>query len=490
VSSSGIVDPNTPGSYTITYGAADASGNPATATRTVNVVDTLAPVITLNGANPLTIECHTAFADPGATAADLCAGSVAVSSAGAVNANVPGNYTITYSATDPSGHIGTATRAVNVFDRTAPVITLNGANPLTLECHTTFTDPGATATDLCAGSVAVSSSGAVNANAPGSYPLTYTATDPSGNTATATRTVNVVDTTAPVITLNGANPLIVPCETPFIDPGASASDACTGTVPAPASGTVDVNTPGNYTLTYTATDPAGNTANATRTVTVACDELFILTCPPNVTVPNDASLCSAIVNYPDPVASGGVAPITIICNPPSGSVFPVGATTVNCTATDATGKTATCSFRVTVQDTELPVITCPPDLTVQCLSDVPPPDFAGGSVSDNCDPIPVVTHVGDVAVGTSPILITRTYEATDANGNTSTCTQTITVQGVSGDLNGDCCVDRSDLDILMARVRARSTDLTYDLNGDGKLDIADARTLVLRFTNPGGAPCP
>jgi hypothetical protein len=62
-------------------------------------------------------------------------------------------------------------------------------------------------------------------------------------------------------------------------------------------------------------------------------------------------------------------------------------------------------------------------------------------------------------------------------------------QGQVGDLNGDCCVDLTDLNLLLAKIRARSTDLTYDLNGDGKVDIADARFLVLHFTNPGGTSC-
>jgi hypothetical protein len=59
-----------------------------------------------------------------------------------------------------------------------------------------------------------------------------------------------------------------------------------------------------------------------------------------------------------------------------------------------------------------------------------------------------------------------------------------------GDLNADGCVDQIDLAALMARVQARSTDLAYDLNGDGNVSIADTRFLVLHFSNPGGAPCP
>ena len=100
--------------------------------------------------------------------------------------------------TDPSGNSATNTRTVYVVDRTAPVITLNGANPLTNECHAAFVDPGATANDACAGSLGVTTNSTVNPNAVGVYTIGYSATDPSGNSATNTRTVYVVDQTPPV----------------------------------------------------------------------------------------------------------------------------------------------------------------------------------------------------------------------------------------------------------------------------------------------------
>jgi hypothetical protein len=153
----------------------------------------------------MTVECHSAFADPGATASDGCAGDLtsAITVSGGVNANVVGAYTLTYSVTDGS-HTTTTTRTVNVVDTIAPAISLNGANPLTVECHTGFTDPGATASDSCAGDLtgAITVSGSVNPNVVGTYTLTYSVSDGS-LTTTTTRTVNVVDTTAPVITLNG-----------------------------------------------------------------------------------------------------------------------------------------------------------------------------------------------------------------------------------------------------------------------------------------------
>jgi hypothetical protein len=125
--------------------------------------------------------------------------------------NAPGTYHVVWTATDGGGNTATATRTVTVVDTIKPVIALNGANPLTWECHTPFTDPGATASDSCDSSVPVSVSGVVNANAVGTYTLTYNASDDSGNAAvTRTRTVNVVDTTAPTITTNGQTPSVWP----------------------------------------------------------------------------------------------------------------------------------------------------------------------------------------------------------------------------------------------------------------------------------------
>jgi hypothetical protein len=81
--------------------------------------------------------------------------------------------------------------------------------------------------------------------------------------------VEVVDTTAPAVTLAGANPMTVECATSFVDPGASASDTCVGPLPVAVSGTVNPNVVGSYALAYTATDPSNNTGLAGRTVVVA-----------------------------------------------------------------------------------------------------------------------------------------------------------------------------------------------------------------------------
>jgi hypothetical protein len=198
------------GAHTVTLTVSSSGGGSDDDDVVISIVDTLAPAITLTGANPMTVECHDAFSDPGAIANDACAGDLtsSISVSGSVNSNVVGSYTLTYTVSD-GAHSASANRTVNVVDTISPVIVVNGPNPMTVECHTSFTDPGATATDSCAGSFPASASGTVNVNVPGTYTITYNATDPAGNPATPmTRTVNVVDTTAPVITLNGNAPVL------------------------------------------------------------------------------------------------------------------------------------------------------------------------------------------------------------------------------------------------------------------------------------------
>ena len=113
------------------------------------------------------------------------------------NLHLP-NHTVTVVVINLYGSV-ISNAVVTVLDTLAPVITLNGSNPFYVELGSTFTDPGATANDICAGAVPVVVSGSVNTNALGTNTLTYTATDGNGNTNTAARTVIVRDTTPPTI---------------------------------------------------------------------------------------------------------------------------------------------------------------------------------------------------------------------------------------------------------------------------------------------------
>ena len=99
VTTSGSVDVNTVGTYTITYSATDAAGNEGTATRTVTVVDTTAPVISVTSGTD-TVELGATWTDAGATAD----GGETVTTSGSVDTSTVGTYTITYSATDAAGN--------------------------------------------------------------------------------------------------------------------------------------------------------------------------------------------------------------------------------------------------------------------------------------------------------------------------------------------------------------------------------------------------
>lgn len=163
---------------------------------------------------------------------------------------------------------GSSSAPVNppVSDTTPPTITMVGAEAINHEQGTTYDDQGATASDSVDGAVSVSSSGEVG-NTAGVYTITYSASDAAGNIATAVRTITVADTQPPVISLIGDSEVTHEQGSNYIDAGASASDVVDGDVEVLISGDVDDEV-GEYTVTFTATDAADNSATQTRLVTV------------------------------------------------------------------------------------------------------------------------------------------------------------------------------------------------------------------------------
>ena len=264
-------DPRTyqdPGTFTVHWNYTDVNGNITTQEQTITVTgtDTTAPVpdqatLTVTG------ECEVTVTPP--TATDDCDGTITGTTPDPLTYTGAGTYTVHWTYTDLAGHAVQQNMTVVVTDTEAPTIALAGANSITVECHTSFDDPGVTTEDNCVPkNVNVATTGAFDINTPNTYTLTYTATDGGGNQASVQRTVIVQDTIKPVITLNGGS-MTVECHTSFTDPGATASDSCDTSVPVSVSGAVNVNTPGTYVLTYNASDDSGNAADSVqRTVTV------------------------------------------------------------------------------------------------------------------------------------------------------------------------------------------------------------------------------
>ena len=166
--------------------------------------------------------------------------------------------------------------ATNVYyDETVPTITLTGAATITHEVGSAFSDPGYTGTDNIDGDITgdVVVTGAVNDAVLGSYTLYYDVDDTKGNSAVQkARVVDVIDTSAPVVVLVGDSVVDLVVGDSWSDPGATVSDNSGETLTIVEGGdTVDVNTEGAYTITYTATDSslnAGNTTSRLVNVTV------------------------------------------------------------------------------------------------------------------------------------------------------------------------------------------------------------------------------
>ncbi|HNB82730.1 MAG TPA: HYR domain-containing protein, partial [Chitinophagaceae bacterium] len=145
---------------------------------------------------------------------------------------------------------------------------------------------------------------------------------------------------------------------------------------------------GNHVITVYATDISNNVSSCTHTVTVLDTIKPTLTCPANISVPSSFGQCAAIVMFINPNGTDNCpgAITTQIAGLPSGSAFPVGTTTNTFRVTDASGNSSTCSFTVTVNDVEAPLITCGANVTANnttnlCSGVV---TVASPTITDNC----------------------------------------------------------------------------------------------------------
>jgi hypothetical protein len=189
---------------------------------------------------------------------------------------------------------------------------------------------------------------------------------------------------------------------------------------------------GTYTVTVTQALPASCSATQTFTVGTTVDVTApSIVCPVNQTVNNDLGKCGAVVTYTAPVGTDNCSgTITVqTAGLPSGALFPVGVTTNTFTVTDASGNVTSCSFTVTVSDTEVPrIISIPANTIISCASEVPAPNIGAVVATDNCSAVTVTFN--DVIIPGScanRFTVQRTYTVRDGSNNSSSQTQTITV---------------------------------------------------------------
>ncbi|WP_430408407.1 immunoglobulin-like domain-containing protein [Kordia sp.] len=416
-----------------------------------SVPDSIAPIITLIGDNPVNLFVGDTYTDEGATAIDNIDGDISnnIIVTGTVNTAVAGTYTLFYNVRDVVGNEAVeVTRTVNVstpVDTTAPIITLNGEGTINLNVGDFYTEFGATATDNVDGNLtnAIITSGIVNTAVAGIYTIRYNVSDAAGNAATeATRTVNVIaDTTAPVIALNGNQTINLNIGDAYTELGATATDNIDGNLTPNISigGTVDTSTAGTYQITYTVSDAAGNTTEIIRTIHVIAD-----TTPPVITLNGNATIN---LNVGDAYTELGATATdnldgnltTTITITGTVNTAVAGTYTVSYTVSDSSGNTTQVSRTVNViADTTAPVITLNGNATINLnVGDA----YAelGATATDNIDgnlttAIIISGTVNTAVAGTYTIR----YNVSDTAGNAATqVTRTVNVYEVSiGCTNG------------------------------------------------------
>ena len=426
------------GANTATLTVTDNNGNTATCTGTVTIEDTVPPTavcqdltVFLDASGNGTITAG----DIDNGSSDACGISSLAVSPNTFNCSNIGPNTSTLTVTDNNGNVSTCTGTVTIQDTVSPVALCQNLTVFLDASGNASITPGDIdngSNDACGIDTLTAAPNSFTCSNVGANTVTLTVTDNNGNTATCTGTVTVEDSVPPVaicqdITLQldaTGNASITAGD---IDNG--SSDACgldTLTV-APTSFTC--SNVGANTVTLTVTDNNGNTATCTGTVTVEDTVPPVAICQ-DITVQLDASGNASITAGDIDNGSSDACGIdTLTATPTSFNCTNVGANTVSLTVTDNNGNTATCTGAVTVEDSVPPVAICQ-DITVQLSASgnasITAGDIDNGS-SDACgiDTLTVTpTSFTCSNVGANTVTLT----VTDNNGNSATCTGTVTVE--------------------------------------------------------------
>lgn len=263
----------------------------------------------------------------------------------------------------------------------------------------------------------------------GTSVVTWTVTDGAGSEANDTQSISVLDTTAPQLSAPGAiqmqasgNLTTVTLTPPTVS---DLVDASPGLInDAPAGGFPM----GVTNVTWTATDASSNSATAIQMVTITPAGGGPLT----LVAPNDinaeASAPATPVTLGNAAASGGTGQLSISNNAPAGG-FPVGATNVTWTVTDANNAMATDTQMVVIADTTVPTITAPADVTANESGTLTMVTLGTPVVADLADAAPTISNNAPVAgfpVGTTSV----TWTAMDQSGNQASANQQVTINAV------------------------------------------------------------
>lgn len=401
-----------------TWTTTDACGNSSSATQTITVVDTTSPVLS-NVPIDATVECGAVPSAAAVTAADNCDANVDVTLTETSTGSCPEVITRTWTATDACGNSSSASQTITVVDTTAPDL-LGVPLSTTVECDSVPAPANVDATDICDSAPSVSFTETSAGSCPEVITRTWTATDACGNSSSASQTIAVVDTTAPMLTgvPMGAT---VECDAVPAPANVGALDNCDGMPNVSLHETSAGSCPEVITRTWTATDACGNSSSASQVLTVEdTTKPALVGVPADATVECDAVPAAAVVTATDNCDS---APGVSFTETSAGSCPEV--ITRTWMATDECGNSTSASQVLTVEDTTDPTLLgVPADATVECDA---VPAAANVTATDNCDSAPTVGFT-ETSVGSCPEIITRTWTATDNCGNSISASQVLTVE--------------------------------------------------------------
>jgi hypothetical protein len=422
------------GSNAITLTVLDLNGNSTSVTKTVTVLDTIAPTVSAFGVDSLFLDfagCNVLldWRSKISTSDNTPNGVTVVSSLPNPILLSKGLHQITFSLLDAQGNSRGYVFPVNVVDTIVPVIQ-NAPASVTLYAGTDglalVSWPNVTATDNCVGASLVSTPALGQSLAIGNHPAVMTATDASGNTITHSFNVVVLDTLAPVVNVGNTTIYLNSAGIAVLNPSSiilSLTDNSGTATFVVSKVTFNASDLGVQTVTVTVTDNSGNSRTVTAQVTVADNLAPVLTTQGATLYLNSvgqASLSNAqvVVSVND---NSGIAP-SVSIGQTSFNCNDLGNRTVLVSASDASNNSITKSIVVTVLDTISPSVIVALDTVVayvpsgQCASPVSWPNQAA---TDNCGVMSTsysLVSGSTFAIGSTPVYVT----ATDYSGNTRT----------------------------------------------------------------------
>jgi hypothetical protein len=418
------------GTYTIIWAYTDMFNVTTTQNQTVIINDNLAPVPAVATLAPLAGDCAiTVTTIP--TAIDNCAGTITATTTDPLTYTVDGTYTITWTYNDGRGNTSSQTQQVIVRDVNAPVPAITNLPAINGQCTVTVTNRP-TAIDTCAGNITATTTDPLTYNAPGTYTITWTYDDGSGNVSNQTQQVIIQDTTNPVAITRS---VIVNLDTngqATITPtqvNNNSTDNCgiaSIQLDRTALTCADL---GTTTVTLIVTDNAGNIGTAPATITVV-DAIRPVANTQPVTLHLNAN--GEITLDPAQVENNSTDNCAIVTRTVSQSLFNcshIGTNTIQYTVTDASGNSDTKNVVVTIVETVPPVAVAYPQVAIPLEADgraALTVDLVNNGSTDNCA-IATITlskyFFQCSEVGTHTVTMT----VTDRAGNTTTTTTQVTV---------------------------------------------------------------